>query len=86
MIVNPFRNKTLRKGFDECVRSYYAQTGGIRYADGSRCKGNSIAGTFWLGFDNVTKGLGAYNTPALRNTLGYVYWRAGRAVAEKETV
>lgn len=83
MIRNPFRNAAHRDAFNECVRSYVAMTGGIRRADGSRVMGNSIATTFWRGFDSV-KGAGHYVTRADRETLGYVYWRAGQAVARVE--
>jgi hypothetical protein len=80
-ISNPFRNPAHRAAFDECVRSYVAMAGGIRRADGSRVVGNSIATTFWRGFDGV-KGPGHYISRADRETLGYVYWRAGQAVAK----
>lgn len=85
MITNPFKVPLYRKAFDNLLAVYARKGEGLFYTDGSRCKGNSIAVEFWRGFDDVN-GVRAkqYNSRDERNSLGWAYYRAGRAIAKSE--
>jgi hypothetical protein len=82
-IANPFRNAQKRAAFAECIRSYKANKGGI-CRGGLRC-GNSASTEFWRGYDSHRFGWGCpYQTQADMELMGYVFWRAGQAVARSK--
>jgi len=82
-IKNPFRTAPARRLFDECIRSYNANNGGIR-RNGLKC-GNSMSNEFYRGYNHViapNRYSGKkYRTAEDRKLMGYVYWKAGEAVA-----
>ena len=84
-VVNPFRKPLYRHAFDEAIRSYVANNGGIR-RNGAKC-GNSMSCEFYRGYDHVMSP-NRYSDPKIRyrnsadrDSFGYVFWKAGEAVA-----
>lgn len=84
MIRNPFKVPLYRRAFDGCVAVYQRKGEGLFYADGSRCKGNSIAVEFWRGYDDASGFVEKRYGKLDRNSLGWCYYRAGRAIAKSE--
>lgn len=80
---NPFRDPTMRAHFYEMVRGFAEQHRDIG-TPSQRCRGNSFAGAFWLGYDGVTEGRGNFRDAASRKTIAYACYRAGMAVRTLE--
>jgi hypothetical protein len=83
VVRNPFRNRDMRRAFDECVVGYEKRHKNFFTHGGLRHRANSIADYFWRGYDGVNAQ--AFADAGSRQTLAYAYWRAGRACAEAET-
>lgn len=82
---NPFRQRLFRKQFDNLVACYDGFHRDLRRADGSRCRGNSIATHFWRGFDNIAAGMRAPNWDrASKDSFAYVAFRAGQEIAKRD--
>lgn len=81
-IRNPFRDRTMRMAFDDCVRMHGSRHRNLFTPDGRQYRGNSIASMFWRGYENVT--LGEWDAESKR-MMAYAHWRAGRAIAEEES-
>lgn len=77
---NPFKDPTLRKHFDGMVQGFQTAHRDVGTPE-NRCRGNSFAGAFWIGYDGVTVGRGNYSDRASRQTLAYACYRAGVACA-----
>lgn len=74
---NRFRDKVLKREYDNAMAAYRAHNRTLFNTDGTRSKGNSIAGFFWLGYDGKVQGSGFVDR-ASRQMVGYAYWRAGQ--------
>lgn len=82
---NPFRQPGLRTQFEVMVEAYKNRHPDLLRADGTRCRGNSLATMFWRGFDNVKLGSRMLNWDrASKNSFGYACFCAGQAVALSE--
>jgi hypothetical protein len=77
-ITNPFRQKDRKRMFDGVVRAYLAKHRDIGTPD-KRHRGNSIAGYFWRGYDNVRPEQWDRES---REMMAYVSYRAGQEVAK----
>jgi hypothetical protein len=80
----PFRNRIYRKNYLLTLQVFQTRHRDLFQPNGQRRYGSSFAGLFWRGYDGI-KGPNQYVTRADKDTLGYVYWIAGRdcAVADK---
>lgn len=82
---NPFRQVGLRTQFEMMVAAYDNHHRDLLRADGTRCRGNSLATQFWRGFDNVAIGMRAPNWDrASKDSFGYACYVAGQQVAKRE--
>lgn len=81
---NPFKNKTMRLAYDNCIKMYELKHPTLFYRDGSRCTGNGIASMFWRGYDGTKLGAG-FTDRASKETLAYAYYCAGQDIKRKET-
>lgn len=82
---NPFRRPVMAKTYDAMLRLFAERHRDFFVPGGSRRYGSSIAGTFWRGYDGL-KGKNQYVSRADKDTLGYVYWIAGRDCAAADKV
>lgn len=78
-VPNPFRNKTMRRAFDDAVSMFNTRHKNLFLADGcTPHRGNSWAGMFWRGYEGTQ--IGVWDR-ASKQLPAYATWRAGKAVA-----
>jgi hypothetical protein len=75
---NPFRNPVLKGMYDESLAAYRAKGKTLFLADGTRNRGNAIAGPFWNGFDGLQQD--KWDASSRKMPI-YAAWRAGRDAA-----
>jgi hypothetical protein len=78
---NPFRDKMMRKLYDEAIRAHDTQNKNFFHPSGRRNLGNSMSGMFWRGHDGI--GADKWDAPS-RRMVAYAYWCAGRDVRNRE--
>lgn len=80
-ITNPFRDPDRRDKFDSIVKAWQMQHAMLFGPGGLPLRGNSVAEMFWRGYyDQKT---GHEWDAASKQTLAYIWFRAGQAVRKQ---
>lgn len=81
---NPFRRRAAREQFDKIVEMYDTRNKMLFRKDGGQNRGNAFATVFWGGYAGHTTGIFDYGSRESRQSAGYVFYRAGVAIAARE--
>lgn len=66
--MNPFKDKMMRKAFDECVAAFGRNSSALQHHSG-----NSIAQNFYRGYDNIPMNWDSSS----KKSMAYAQYRAG---------
>jgi hypothetical protein len=81
-MANRFKNPMLRKQYDACVSCYRKKHRDLVRADGTPHRGNTIAVSFWRGYEGAKVNWDAYS----RSAPIYAAYRAGQDIRAIETL
>lgn len=80
----PFRAKEKVDQFWKLIELYKSKTGHLYTKDGQPSIGNSFSTAFWGGYNGETVGMFNYREKAAKESIGYVWYRAGQIIRESE--